>query len=469
VYDCVEIEKRGVPTVDIATDAFQKEAQFRAVGLGMPDLALVKIPVDVSQADIDLLNKIADDAMADIIYALTRPTVATVEMRSGEPKTIKIKVNKGDDIHEEWFKYVCEHKWTDGFPLSPPTKERVEWMLAGTSRSPDEMICAVPPYFGKGTVEKFAINAVMAGAKPEYLETIIAAMDALSDPKVYLAGTIATTDPGNAQMLIINGPIVNELGLNHSWSAMGPGWRSNSTIGRAVSLCIRNIGGADTPGAYQQHTYFLPDDYSRVLAQPYPETPGNWRLLSEQLGYRRDQSIVFAMPAGVPINICPFDSPTRPISAENFMKNWVNQMAQMPWRAFEGLINFSPEHVRILAAEGWTEEDVRSYLFYTSFTDKYSEVKAEGLTNRGPLYRALTYGLTRYLVSVPPVKNCILGGEDPIGNTFILVSGAPVGGHGFILPVSSHGVWAAREICTLAPPPNIDRPVTPLREGLISY
>jgi len=409
-----------------------------------------------------------DGIMANIVYALTRPSETEVKLRNGDSIAIEIKVDKGEDVNERWFSYALDNKWSDGFPLIPPTAERVKWMLTGTSRSPEEVICTVPPYFADGTVEKIAINAVMAGAKPEYLETIIACVDAFSDPVVHLAGALATTDPGNAQMIVINGPIVNELGLNSGWSVMGPGWRSNSTIGRAVNLCIRNIGGNDTPGGFQQHVYFFPD-YSRVLAQSYPETPGNWKLMIEQLGFRRDQNVVWCMPADGPVNCSPFDSPTQPISAENFMRNWVYQMAQqMPRRNFNGLINFAPEHANLLARDGWTEEDVRSFIFYTSFTDKYMEVKAEGFTNRGPLFVAPTYGVTRVSASTPPVENCIIFGEDPIGNTFILSSGAPAGGHGFFLPVSSHGIWAAREIGTLAHPPEVDRSVKPVRDGLLT-
>jgi len=478
VYDLVDLENYGIPTVDVATDAFHEEAVFRATGLGMPDLAFVDVPADLSQADIETVNGMADSIIADLIYGLTRPAAAVEVARTGEPKIIEIKSESGEDILEEWYKYAEGRKWTDGFPLMPPTAERVAWMLTGTSRAPDELICPVPPFYGAATVEKVAINAVMAGAKPGYLEAIMAGVDALSDEEVHLSGSIATTDPGNAQIIVINGPIVNELGLNSGWSAMGPGWRSNSTIGRGISLCIRNIGGADTPGAYSQHTYFLPAEYSRVLAQSYPETPGNWRLLSEQLGFRRDQSVIWAMPADVPINCSPFDSPTQPISAENLLRNWMDQMAeQSPRRDFEGLINFSPEHVRILAAEGWTDEDVRSYILYTSFTDDYMKVRAAGYTNRGKRYSAkdagVSFGVTRYPMSASPVEDAVVTGQDPIGFTFILTSGAPVGGHGWFLPVSSHGLWAAREIGTMAHPPHAvsiwrtERAVEPLREGLL--
>jgi hypothetical protein len=186
--------------------------------------------------------------------------------------------------------------------------------------------------------------------------------------------------------------------------------------------------------------------------------------LSEQLGYRRDQNIVFAMPSDGPINISPFDSPTQPIPAEGLLKNWVDQMAQQsPRRGFAGFIMFAPEHVRILAAEGWNEEKVKDYIFNTSYNPTYLEAKKEGFTSRGPKVKANTFGLTRKPVSSPPVENCIIKGVDPVGDTFILVAGAPVGGHGAMIPRSSHGGWAVREIGTLAPPPAA-RP-TPLWEG----
>lgn len=456
MYDLVEFEKAGIPCVEIPTEAFESESQQRAIGQGLPTIASAAVPTEVSYlTELSEIHEIADAAMPEIIASLTAAT-EPMERRSAEPRIITIKPKDGEDILEAVNRYFFppENRWSDGFPVIPPTEERVEWMLTGTERSPDEEITQLPPCYGKATVEKIAINAVMAGAKPEYLETIIAAVDAISDPKVYLEGTTTTTDPGNAPLIVINGPIVNELGLNYSWGVMGPGWRPNSTIGRALSLCVRNIGGADTPGSIVQHTYYLPHDYSMVLAQPYPETTGNWKLLSEQLGYRRDQNVVFVMPTDGPTNLSPFDSPTKPISAANLLKNWVDQMAQQqPRRGFVGLINFSPEHVRILAAEGWTETDVKYYIFHTAFSPAVLEAKETGYTTRGEKHRADTFGLTR-MMKKPPVENCIVSGEDPVRDTFVLVSGAiPMGGHGNMIPRSSHGGYAAREIGTLAPPP----------------
>src|SRR5882724_4127411 len=136
-----------------------------------------------------------------------------------------------------------EKGWSDGLPIIPPTEERVAQMLAATKRKPDEVIGAVPPRWAQATVEKIAINGVMAGCKPEYMPVLIAAAEALTDPKLNLYALQATTG-GPAVMIIVNGPIRKELNINGGPNALGEGWRANATIGRFVQLVKRNIGGS---------------------------------------------------------------------------------------------------------------------------------------------------------------------------------------------------------------------------------
>jgi hypothetical protein len=450
VYDLVELEKRGIPTVDIVTDRFEHEAHTRAVGLGLASLSCAVIPAAISAANRENVNAMTDDTMQRIIYGLTRPVPGAKVERSSQPKIIEIKSQKGEDIQESWFRYAMDRKWSDGFPVIAPTEKRVKAMLKGTKRSPNEIVASVPPFFAKGTVEKIAINSVMAGARPEYLDVILAAVEAVSDPKVMLDGSAATTDPGNAPLIVINGPIVKELGINHSWSVMGPGNRANSTIGRAVSLCIRNIGGNDTPGGFQQHTYYLPADYSMVLAQDWPKVDGDWDLMSAQLGFKPDQNVVFVMPTQGPISISPFDSPTQPISGEGLLRNFADKLAELTLQGGgrgTGVVMFAPEHTRILARDGFTAAKVKEYLINTGVRPEiYESLKKNGLTTRGPKIRAKTMGLTRKLMWDPPVDYPIINGETADTDLFIVVAGAPVGGHGAFIGKSSHGGWAAREI-----------------------
>jgi hypothetical protein len=136
-----------------------------------------------------------------------------------------------------------EKGWGDGLPIIPPTEERVAQMLAAAKRKPDEVIGAVPPRWAQATVEKIAINGVMAGCKPEYMPVLIAAVEAITDPKLNLYALQATTG-GPAVMIIINGPIRKKLDINGGPNALGEGWRANATIGRFVQLVKRNIGGS---------------------------------------------------------------------------------------------------------------------------------------------------------------------------------------------------------------------------------
>ena len=138
--------------------------------------------------------------------------------------------------------FFLEKGWSDGLPIIPPTKEAVEEMLAGTTRDPADVVTEVPPKWGVATVEKIAINAVMAGCLPGYLPLIITAVEAMCEESLNLFGVQNTTHPAGI-LLIVNGPIAKALNINSKSGAFGPGWRSNATIGRAIRLVQMNMGG----------------------------------------------------------------------------------------------------------------------------------------------------------------------------------------------------------------------------------
>src|SRR2546428_8585389 len=132
---------------------------------------------------------------------------------------------------------------TDGLPVVPPTRERVARAVEACGRAADELIALVPPNFGRATVEKIAINAVMAGCRPDYLPVVIAAVEAVCDERFDLHGVAATTN-STAQLIVVNGPVREALGINCGANLFGPGWRANATIGRALRLVCVNLGGA---------------------------------------------------------------------------------------------------------------------------------------------------------------------------------------------------------------------------------
>jgi len=150
-----------------------------------------------------------------------------------------IEVEDSLEAVNDWF---CREKLSDGLPIVPPTAERVERMLGGTDRDSQEVIGSIPPKWAPASVEKIAINAVMAGCLPEYLPVVIAAVEAMCEPRFNLYGVQATTGyVGPA--LLVNGPIRKQLDINCDAGVFGPGYRSNATIGRAIRLILITVGG----------------------------------------------------------------------------------------------------------------------------------------------------------------------------------------------------------------------------------
>src|SRR5258707_3064701 len=152
-------------------------------------------------------------------------------------KSRRIELGADEDVAEAMF----ARGWSDGLPLVPPTEERVLRMLDGTSRDPQEVLGLVPPALASATVEKIAINAVMAGCKPEYLPIVLAAVEAVLDESFAMHGVLATT-MFVGPVVVVNGPIRRQIGMNAKGNALGQGNRANAAIGRALQLVIRNIG-----------------------------------------------------------------------------------------------------------------------------------------------------------------------------------------------------------------------------------
>ena len=190
--------------------------------------------------------------------------------------------------------------WTDGLPIVPPTLSRVEAALATINTvSKDTVIATLDPLQGLATVEKIAINAVMAGCRPDYLPAILAAVEAIAEPTFNLRG-VQTTDENVTPLLIFNGPVARELDINASFGALGPGWQANATIGRALRLIMHNIGGG-WPGAVSLAGLGQPGRYTLCLAEHEAESP--WPPLQVELGYAPDISTVTVMRAETAINI----------------------------------------------------------------------------------------------------------------------------------------------------------------------
>ena len=150
----------------------------------------------------------------------------------------RIVIGEWDDEIEACF----DRGWSDGLPVVPPTDARIMRMLEGTTRKPEEVIGRVPPNLAPVTVEKVAINAVLAGCRSEYMPVVLAALEAALEPEATMHGVVCSTC-FSGPIVVVNGPIAREIGMNSGINCLGQGNRANATIGRALALIIRNVGG----------------------------------------------------------------------------------------------------------------------------------------------------------------------------------------------------------------------------------
>jgi quercetin dioxygenase-like cupin family protein len=260
--------------------------------------------------------------------------------------------------HEVVQQYYLKQGWSDGLPVVPPTPERVESMLSATGLDSQHVVAEIPPNWGAATVEKLAINAVMAGCLPEYLPVLIAAVEAMSDPAFNLYAVQATTH-SCAPLVIINGPIREPLGVNSLSGCYGPGWRANATIGRAVRLALLNIGGA-RPGAGDMSTQGAPSKYSYCVAENEEQNP--WEPLHVERGFQPGQNTVTVLAGEPPHNINDHTSQ----SAEEVLTIIAGAMAvtgaNNAYTGGETLLALGPEHAATIAKDGFTKQDIREWL-----------------------------------------------------------------------------------------------------------
>src|SRR5213594_1293634 len=210
-------------------------------------------------------------------------------------------------LADDPIEQLYERGVTDGFPVVPPTRERVERMLAGAPDRPrDELIGTLGPCYGEATVEKVAINAVMAGCKPEYFPVVLAGAEALCDERLCAHGLNVTLFSA-APWAIINGPVRVQIGLNCGHNALGHGFRANATIGRALRLVIMNIGGA-RPHGITKATMGHPGQYTFLVAEDEETSP--WKPLHVERGFHKEDSVITLFPAICFQQIVDFQSTT---------------------------------------------------------------------------------------------------------------------------------------------------------------
>jgi hypothetical protein len=252
---------------------------------------------------------------------------------------------------EDEIEAMYARGWSDGLPLTPPTEKRVMAMLAGTSRKADEVVAVVPPDHVECSVEKVAINAVMAGCRPEYLPVVIAALEAACTDAFNMHGLLSTT-LGTGPVVIVNGPIRNEIGMNSGMNVLGQGNRANLTIGRALALVIRNVGGGRPgEGEVDRATFGSPMKLSFCFAEDEEHSP--WHPLAVDHGFEAGVNTVTLFAGEGPRNIIDQLSRDPESLARSLAVNMRTVHHPKMAIGFDCLLVVGPEHARVFHQAGW--------------------------------------------------------------------------------------------------------------------
>jgi hypothetical protein len=272
------------------------------------------------------------------------------------PKLQARRVELGADEDEAEAMYA--RGWSDGLPVVAPTTERVARMLSGTSRDPQEQVAVVPPDLVECTVEKVAINAVLAGCRPEYMPVVLAAVEAACTDEFNIHGVLATTWFAGP-LVIVNGPIARAIGMNSGVNALGQGNRANATIGRALQLVVRNVGGG-RPGEVDRATLGNPGKYTFCFAEDERGSP--WEPLHVERGLAAGTSAVTLFAAEGVRGIVDQLSRAPESLARSFaacLRTVAHPKNVIVW---DTVLVVSPEHARVFREAGWSKERLRKEL-----------------------------------------------------------------------------------------------------------
>tara|TARA_A100001037_G_C15150529_1_gene638941 strand:+ start:4600 stop:5655 length:1056 start_codon:yes stop_codon:yes gene_type:complete len=257
--------------------------------------------------------------------------------------------------------YYESEGWSDGLPVVPATEILVKEMVDACELSPDTKLGVIQPSNKSVTVEKVAINSVMAGCKPEYFPVVIAAIKAILRPEFNVGGVQATTG-GAACVVVVNGPICDEIGIHSDAACFGPGFRANATIGRAVRLVIRNLGEL-VPGVMDKATLSTPGRFSFCFGENESRSP--WESRQEELGYSKNSNLVTVLGVRGVYNI--FDSSsTGTLALDTLVRSVVTEGFANYYQIGSGAqmtLVLSPEHANEIAAEGFSKANIREFIY----------------------------------------------------------------------------------------------------------
>ena len=345
-----------------------------------------------------------------------------------EQASVRIDTDVGGAIE-----YCYEQGWTDGLPVVPPEPGCVEAMLSMEGRGPETIIASHATTGRECSVLAAAVNAVMAGCRPEYFPVVVAALEAMNEHDYHFYASSASTG-GAAPLLIVSGPVVEDIGMNAAGNVFGPGNRANATIGRAIRLVIMNVFEL-VPGLSDLSTQGHPGKYSFCIAERADRNP--WPALNEELGYPKEVSSVTVF-AGA--GLCNVEN-HRGNTPEQVLDCFADAMANLGCLSSgQAVIVLSPEHALVASRSGWTKEDVRRYLY------AHARRPLHDMQRVGKYIDARRGGTS---ASTELDAHRIVDGHVHRGrgadDILITVAGGDAGAHSAFIPSWSQGRWSVMQ------------------------
>ena len=355
-------EAAGIPTSTLVCEGFIGLASNTSVGLGMPNIPVAVVPGHTGvQSKEELRRNVLGVTMDDVIRNLTGETGTAREEIEPEARAIVVK-GSFDDVN----RYFYEHELGDGLPIVPPTRERVEAFLRFTERDPDESLGIVLPDSRAATIWSIAVNGVMAGCRPEYMPVLIALIEAMVDP--YYGVEHSGNTPGGETLIVLNGPVIKELGFNYTQGVMRDGFLPNTSVGRFWRLYLRNVAGF-LPHKNDKATF---GNTWRVVVAENEDVVKElgWEPLSVDMGYAAGDNTVTisrftggnhisSMSGSTPEEMLPYlaDAVVRQYSWQIMFTVGQGMGTLRP------LILLGPIIAKTIAGWGWSKQDLKRYLY----------------------------------------------------------------------------------------------------------
>jgi hypothetical protein len=349
VYDAIYIEGKGKPTSTFVFEHFANDAMSAASSKGMPVIRFVPETIVSESTVVEDIEAAVAAVFDDIAAALVRPLTAE-EKSPGrrEPENPPRIIFKG--CLEEVNHFFYQRGWTDGLPVVPPTEAAVAEMLTGTDLPPDHLVEKLEPRLGKATVERIAINAVMAGCLPTYMPLLIAGVHALAANPV--CGMMAASTGSFSPFWLVNGPAARDININATFGATSPGTMANAAIGRAMGLITKNCRGIRRQ-IEDMGVLGNPSKYTWVTAENEANCP--WEPFHVDRGFKReDSTITLAFPQSYQ-QMVPFGTDDKGILA-----TVVGSVT--PARMGMFALVLTPTNARTLAGRGWTRKSVKEFI-----------------------------------------------------------------------------------------------------------